>query len=243
MMLLFTWRGHFLTRARACLPRRDLRGADPCRASRRSVALLAALAAIFLPLTAAEQDDIVYRALVQRAKSGDRTVDYRLMRLTCMKSSLCQPRGSRPDLAALNAATKDHQLQKAVEIGERLIDEGFVNVEVHATLVKVYADLHDTEKSNFHLDMVAGMLRSIMSSGDGKTKETAYEVICDREQYDLLTTLGLPYSGDSIISAQTNTEGAHTYSRWEVRNPKTGMTEVIFFNKDAFVPEKSLPRD
>jgi hypothetical protein len=145
------WRGH------SCLPRRD--------SSRRSVVFLTA-AALVLPLlaSAAEQDDIAYRALVQRAKTGDRTVDYRLMRLTCLKSSLCQPRGSLADLGAMNAAEKDREFDKVAEIGERLVSEGFVNMEAHVSLYEAYSELHDPGKAKLHLDLVTALLVSIMRS-------------------------------------------------------------------------------
>jgi hypothetical protein len=205
---------------------------------------LAVLAA-FLPMlaVAAEQDDVTYRALVQRARSGDTTVDYRLLRLTCMKSDLCQPRGSKTDLGALTDAEKAGDLKKAAEIAEKLLDEGFVNLEAHASLSEIYQRLHDPEKAAFHFKMVLNMMLSIRNSGDGKTKETAFEVICDREEYDLLTSLDLPYYGVGVVSTRKITEGLHAYNRWEVRSPKTGQIETIFFNEDNFSPTKSHPRD
>jgi hypothetical protein len=189
---------------------------------------------------AAQQDDVIYRALVDAAKAGDSSVDYRLMRLACMKSSLCQPRSSKAELQALTDAEKDPR--KLVEIGERLLDEGFVNIEVHATLAAGYAKLGETKKADFHLSMVASMLQSIQKSGDGKTAATAYEVICNREEYGFLSFLHLPYTGDGVVSAKPVSEGRHKYSRWEVRDPKSGQVRVVFFNVDAFTDEKSLPR-
>jgi hypothetical protein len=72
-------------------------------------------------------------------------------------------------------------VRAAADLAERLIDEGFVNMEVHADCVAIYKELNQPEKSQFHLNVMTGLMRSIMGSGDGKTKETAYEVICTRE--------------------------------------------------------------
>jgi hypothetical protein len=58
--------------------------------------------------------------------------------------------------------------------------------------VKAYEAIHDAAKSKFHLDVTAALLRSILLSGDGNTKETAYEVISDREEYSTLAAKGLP---------------------------------------------------
>lgn len=174
-----------------------------------------------------------YQTLVRRVEAGDFTVDFRALRLACMKSAQCEPRGTKADLAAINRAESDHQFDKVVEIAERLIRKGFVNIEAHADCVKAYEAIHDAAKSNFHLDVTAALLRSILLSGDGNTKETAYEVISDREEYSTLTAKGLPYVG-SGTSASAVEEGGHRYDRWEVLDPKTGKPVVIFFNTDAF---------
>jgi hypothetical protein len=174
-----------------------------------------------------------YLTLVRRVEAGDFTVDFQALRLACMKSTECEPRGTKADLGALNEAVRDHQLEKVVEIAERLIRQGFVNMEVHATCVKAYEELHEAAKSKFHLDVTTALLRSILLSGDGKSKESAYPVISDREEYFTLVAKGLPYVG-SGGSASAIEEGGHRYDRWEVPDPKTGKAVVIFFNTDAF---------
>jgi hypothetical protein len=120
-----------------------------------------------------------------------------------------------------------------VEIAERLISQGFVNIEAHADCVKAYEAIHDAAKSKFHLDVATALMRSILDSGDGKAKETAFEVISDREEYATLVALGLPYSG-SGVSTSAIEDGGHRYARWDVLNPKTGQNVLVFFNVDAF---------
>jgi Domain of unknown function (DUF4919) len=202
--------------------------------------LSVAFAVVMAPSFAmgAEQDDATYRALVQRVESGDFTIDFRSLRMACVRSSLCEPRGTKADLGALNRADNDHEFDKVAEVAEKLISKGFVNIEAHANCVGAYAQLHNTVKSKFHQDVTTELLRSILNSGDGKTKQTAFEVICDREEYDTLSALGLPYFGPSV-SSTTVEDGEHHYDRWEVRHPQTGQMVVLFFNTDAFSPTKS----
>ena len=192
---------------------------------------------------AGEQDDVTYQALVQRVKGGDLSIDFRLLRLACVRSSLCEPRGTKADLGAMNRAVADHQPSKVVEIVERLVEQGYVNLEAHATAVQAYTQLNESVKAKFHLDVATALMRSIMSTGDGKNKESAFEVICDREEYDVLTSLGLPYFGSGVVSVHTVQDGSHAYDRWEVQNPKTGQNAVVFFNIDQFSTSKSLVTD
>jgi hypothetical protein len=200
---------------------------------------LAALVAFFTarPLFASEDDDTIYRNLVRRVQSGDFAVDFQALRMACMKSTLCQPRSSKADLVLLNRADNAHDSAKMIEICERLLDQGFVNIEVHATLAKAYQDTQETKKSKFHLDVVTALLRSIRESGDGKTMETAYQVICDREEYDTLTSLGLRYFGPMVSETAVHEHG-HAYDRFEMTNSVDGQSRIIFFNVDAF-SEKS----
>jgi len=201
-----------------------------------SITALAALLVVGLAF-ASEDADAVYRNLVQRVQSGDFTVDFRALRLACLKSTLCQPRGSKTDLALLNRAESANDYAGAIKIGERLINQGFVNVEVHATLVKIYQDMQEPEKSKFHLEVTTALLRSILESGDGKTTQTAYQVICDREEYDTLTSLGLRYFGPMVSQTAVH-ENGHTFDRFEITNSVDGRSRFIFFNIDAF-SEKS----
>lgn len=187
----------------------------------------------------ATADDIVYRDLTKRVKAGDFGVDFRALRLACIKSSYCSPRGKPEDLAALGRAEAEHQYDKAVVIAESMIDQGFVNIEVHASCANAYAKLNKPELAKFHRDVTTALMRSILNSGDGKSKETAFEVICTREEYVILSSRGLPYYGSAVTSFRELVDGRHKYERWEVHDPKTHQGVVMFFNIDAFSATKS----
>jgi hypothetical protein len=187
-------------------------------------------------------DDAAYHALVQRVKAGDLTVDFRELRLACLKASDCQPRGTKKDLAEMNLAIQSGAPATVVEIAAKLVQQGFVNIEAHATLASVYPKLNEPAKAKFHLDVTTELVRSIFQSGDGKTRETAFQIICDREEYVMMGALGLPYFGYNNLVVPFE-DGGHKYEKREVvdpktmkpiRDPKTGKETVVFFNVDAF---------
>jgi len=183
-----------------------------------------------------DQNDATYKAMVERVKQGDFGVDFRALRLACMRASTCQPRSSPAELGRLD--TPD--LRRMVEVGQGLLDRGFVNLEIHATLTGAYQRLGDTAKSQYHLKVTTEMMRSILNSGDGKTIQTAFEVITVREEYSVLSSKGLPYFGPQVRSL-TVKEGSHSYTRWDIKDPKTGQPVVVFFNIDAFAAKSILP--
>ncbi len=180
------------------------------------------------------QDDATYREFVKRVQAGDFTVDFRALRLACMKSAQCQPRATKADLMELNRAEAANDLHRVVEIAERLIQEGFVNLDAHATCSEVHERLNEPRKAQFHLNVTNALIRSILDRSDGKTKQSAFEVISDREEYAVMVSLGLPYIASPGASARTLVDGSHHYDEWVVPNPKTGKSETVFFNTDAF---------
>lgn len=142
-------------------------------------------------------------------------------------------------LTAMNAAGDQRDFAAETRWAEKLVEEGFVNAEAHATLAALYAKANEPIKAKFHRDVAAALLHSVLSSGDGKTKETAFEVIADREEYAALTAIGLPYRGAGV-SAYRFKEGGHNFHKWEIRDAKSGETKTVFFNEDACSPEKSF---
>ena len=60
------------------------------------------------------------------------------------------------------------------KLADELIEKGLVNIEAHVISSQAYAALKKPEKAQFHHDVAAALLHSILSTGDGKTKETAF---------------------------------------------------------------------
>jgi hypothetical protein len=136
----------------------------------------------------------------------------------------------------------DEDPNKAVAAAEKLIEDGFVNLEAHATAAGGYGKLNNSQKANAHFAIALALMRSIIGTRDGKTKESAYEVICDREEYSVLSALGLSYlpPGASMTPVK---DGLHSYEKWDTQNLKTGQKVAVYFNIDAFIPAKSRVRD
>lgn len=177
---------------------------------RRVIGLaLVGLCAMAIHAYAAGQDEKIYEDLVLRAKAGDLTIDWRVLRLTCMRVQACQPRGSKADLALLGKKTP---LEDNLRVALKLIDEGFPNIEAHASASGIYRALGNMEKAQAEYAITLSLMRSIVDGHDGKTKETAYEVITGREEYFVLTALKLPYYGPGVTSSLV-LDGAHKFSR------------------------------
>ncbi|MBN9664116.1 MAG: DUF4919 domain-containing protein [Acidobacteria bacterium] len=195
---------------------------------------IAVLIAISLP--AAQSPDALYSELVKKVVSGDSTVDFRALRLACAKAENCDAKGDSKDVIAMRRASGVSDHKAAVEVAEKLIAAGFPNVEAHAICAEAYRALKQADKAKFHHEVTAALIRSILSTGDGKTKETAFEVIGTQEEHIILSVLGLPPFGrQALISGKP-----HSYDLIEVDDAKTGKKVSVYFNIDAFYPMKGL---
>lgn len=97
-----------------------------------------------------------------------------------------------------------------------------------------YEKLGKADKAKFHHDVASAFLRSIFTSGDGKTKETAFEVASVAEEYVVVMVMGLPRIGNqSLISGKP-----HSYDLLTREDPKSGGKVEVYFNIDAFYPSK-----
>jgi hypothetical protein len=203
--------------------------------------LLPLLALCLAPLlSAGPEDDRAYQQLADRAKNGDMTVDFRAMRLACLKASQCFPRSTKAELLSFNPPGQDPK--KSAEIGERLLEKGFVNAEIHGTLTALYTKLGDSAKANFHANMLTALARSISMSGDGKSKETAFEVITDREEYVALALLQLSYFGPQVTTTRLR-ENGHIFNRFTIQDPKTNQPRIVYFREDLFVPKSVVGKE
>jgi hypothetical protein len=72
-----------------------------------------------------------------------------------------------------------------------------------------------------------GLVDSILSSGDGKTPETAYHVISVDEEYAVLNTLGFKVVKQSLMESK-----GHSYDKMEVLHMKSKEPGMIYFNVD-----------
>jgi uncharacterized protein DUF4919 len=201
-----------------------------------------ALAGAFLLLAAissraADATDVAYKQLVARVVSGDLSVDFRTLRMECLKAGkACDASGPVDDMTAMQRAMHDNKYDKAVIIGEDLIDRGFVNIAAHGACAKAYDALHEIEKAKFHRSVTSALIRSIMISGDGKSKESAFEVISSSEEYIAMQVLGL--NDPASLKQSLISEKSHSYDRLEESIPGRDDKAVVFFNIDAFYPAK-----
>jgi hypothetical protein len=157
------------------------------------------------------QEPSAYSQLVERLKSGDRTVDFTELRMAFTETANYNGlmMGVYRQLwNPLNA--KD--FEGALTVVDAVLQRNYAEPNAHMVAAIAHAQLGRQEQSQFHRFIADGLVRSIMSQGDGKTLETAYRVIDISEEYAFFRMMGLtprsqgasaPKDGEPIVDTMT----------------------------------------
>src|SRR5258708_6378454 len=148
-----------------------------------------------------DEDTSLYHQLVQRAKSGDQTLDFVKLR-DAFGEWLCSDKVNTdaPNRDAMIHAFDSKNYAKAAELIEVVLNYEFVNRELHLAAEDAYRQLGNQTKADFHKTMAHKLLHAVLTSGNGKTTETAYRVLDVREEYFVMRELGYRARGQALLS-------------------------------------------
>lgn len=137
---------------------------------------------------------------------------------------------------ALNEALEQKDLQQAKSIIDRQLAKDPTNLKFYMQKMMVNIDLYgrESEEANNAFFQVYMLLSAILSSGDGKTKESAIYVINIADEYALMYRFGVTPTSQSLVR-----ENGQSYDRMELTNNEKGL-KVLYFN--VTIMEESLKK-
>ncbi|MBI5745619.1 MAG: DUF4919 domain-containing protein [Nitrospirae bacterium] len=172
--------------------------------------------------------ELSYSSLLERVKKGDKPVDFREFRLAYTKTQDFNPYEDDEDThRKVFDALDKKEYEKAAAYAKTILEKDYVNIDAHFASKIFYREMKDEERADFHDFIVQGLINSILDSGDGRSPETAYQVIRPREEYIILAVFGLKMKEQSLIESNS-----HQYDKLKVKDMKTGEASVIYFNVD-----------
>ena len=168
-----------------------------------------------------------YDALLEKVKQKDASVNFTELRHAFYESANYNPYAPMMSYRPLNAAIAQKNYEQALKISEDVLAKNFVEINAHMAAQIAYQETGNAEKAEFHKFMVDGLLNSIKSSVDGKSKEKAFEVISVSEEYGLIRSLGLRPIKQALLD-----DKGHHYDVITVIDPQTNQESQLFFNID-----------
>lgn len=142
-------------------------------------------------MSLAPSDSDEYARLVQRAEAGEPDVDYRAMRHAYFDSAARDRANNAYD--EIEALRKRMREGMKADVPERVREAArgilrfqYTDLEAQQALHRSCELLDDGACAAKHRDVVSGLVRSILSTGDGRTCRTGWKVVSVDEEYFLL---------------------------------------------------------
>ena len=127
-----------------------------------------------------------YDSLVARVKAFDKTVSFYELRMAYMNSDGYQPYDTRFNSVLIETGKliSNKQYEEALSACEKALDSMFYSIDIQfQCLVASHMLDSGSKKTKYYSWVVRSMLRSMDSSGDGMSPETAIPVISVAEEY------------------------------------------------------------
>ncbi len=141
-----------------------------------------------------------YQSLLATAKENPASVDFGQLRLAFSQSTGYDPYNPEQleEDASLEAAMQTSNWPGVLRLCESALARNYVRIHAHLCAAAVNSELNDPIRLQHHQAFVEGLFQSILSSGDGRTSQTAFVVIAIWEEYDVLALLGLTNLGQAL---------------------------------------------
>ena len=199
----------------------------------KTVSILRALvvgSVVILLAASASGSDGDYPSLLKRAEEMDRSLDFTELRLAYAASpdyEPYEPSDYADLLSTLRESLNANAFGDAAKHCETVLKVFYFDPKMHVLCSYANERIENDRAATMHEFAADGLFASIRGSGDGRSPETAYDVVTISEEYALIWIGGLQMAGQSLISV-----GGHSYDRMKVRNEETGDISVIYFRID-----------
>jgi len=170
-----------------------------------------------------------YQYLIAHLKSHEDDIDFYELRMLYTQTPIYNPYDDKiHDLHdGMYAALSKPDFQKALECAETIFEKCYVDMDAHFVCSIIYAKLNDPLKNKYHQFVYEGLFDSIVASGDGKSPETAFQVISTNEEYFLLQILGCQPKYQQLLEINNR-----KYDLMIATSAHTNEEIEIYFNVD-----------
>lgn len=168
-----------------------------------------------------------YEHLLEAAKREPANADFLALRLAYTRSAHFNPyMNSIHTPGNLRGAMHQDNQEKIGAAIQRVLHDDYLDIETHIIAHNFYRLNGKSAKADYHARFAVGLLQSIMSS-DGRTYETAFNVLSIREEYAVMGYLGLP-----VHMQRKASYNGGDFDILTTQHPSTGEDLDFYFNID-----------
>ena len=167
-----------------------------------------------------------YDKLVAKAKGGDLTIDFALLRLSYTETKQYSPYSGAEERNLMYAAFNKGSFEEVITIAQKRLESNFVDPDAHFYSAVAYNKLGNTKQFELHRDILNKLVDAIYEN-DGTTPQTGMIAVGISEQYFVISFGG--------YKQEMKTLEDHGGSKFDVHhavNQKTGEKRKFYFNID-----------
>jgi len=174
--------------------------------------------------------DKKYQELVKfvKEKEGDISVDdVNAIRDYYVETSFYQPYISIPSLLvqATFSLIKDKKWKACIKNSKLILNYQYMNINGHYLAMLCNEKMGNKEQKIKHQKMISAIIDAIWSTGDGKTKQSAFYTYSTPELQAFLQLQGLQIMAQSLVNEKTK-----IYDLMKVKDPKSKKEFSLYFN-------------
>ena len=189
-------------------------------------------------MLAVPQDDpeAKFRELVDAAKADPEAVDYRALRLASAKTEAFNPYRAPEDdpFEAVEHEVKNGEKAAALVALDDALRGAWADPTSQFRAAGFCDQIGETDRRELHRALGTGLTDALLESGDGRTPESAVQVLGVGEEYFALDVLGLRYESRAHVVI-----GGHHYDVFKIKRPGDEPFDFYF---DIDIPWEWLGR-
>jgi Domain of unknown function (DUF4919) len=200
---------------------------------RKALILLACLLAAGLPARAADvpqtPSPALYKALVAEVQGGKTDIDYTLLRQSYATTDDYDYAGFgfRGAYQAALQASADNDCPTVLKKTDDVLAIDFTHMLTHGLRGSCFQRMGDGTQATYEAAIARGLRDSVMSSGDGKSAQTAFVVFTLSEEHMVLIANRCQEQQQALLH-----DGGHSYDMLTCQT-EAGETMQFYFQIDA----------
>lgn len=174
-----------------------------------------------------------FASLLAAAQRDIAQADFGAIRAAYPLQPTYHPAPPPPDYQGIQAAVEKRDWQGAWTQCAALLEVEPLHIRLHQSMAHVLREMGQPDQAQWHFAFAAGLMRSILESGDGRAFSSAFVVVTLAEEYDVLGALQMtPRQQQLVIS-----EG-RPYDVWGCTypTPEGEQTSTVHFDVSALLP-------
>jgi hypothetical protein len=167
-----------------------------------------------------------YDALLERVKKDDTAVDLAELREAFAGTPAYRAR-MMAFYQALWTPLNRGDFPGALQVAEKVLEGNYVEINAHMVASVAQQQLGNVARAQHHRNIASGLLKVVMSVGDGASADTPWHVIDISEEYAVMRALNL-----SIQSQALAMKDGHSLDVLQVVDMKSKQPLTLYFNVD-----------